>query len=119
GGFYEIMDPVSINSTVMVTNRAMGTTTDARVGKRKAVGSLSWEGNVILPDGTMYMGDELRPSRGKAGGAIYKFVPSVPYSGTGPITDPNLSPFTAGSLYGMRLGTNTSGGTPNTDYGQG
>src|SRR6185503_19801055 len=29
------------------------------------------------------------------------------------------SPFTAGSLYGMRLGTNTSGGTPNTDYGQG
>jgi secreted PhoX family phosphatase len=119
GGLYEIMDPTSLNSTVMVTNRAAGTTTDARLVKRKAVGSLSWEGNAILPDGTMYMGDELRPSRGKAGGGIYKFVPSVPYSGVGIISDPNLSPFTAGTLFGMRLGTSTSGGTPNADYGQG
>src|SRR5262245_51199650 len=76
GGLYEIMDPGgNFPSPVDVTSRAMGTTTDPRVVKRKAVGSLSFEGIVILPDGTMYLGDELRPGTnppdsGSRGGAL-------------------------------------------------
>jgi hypothetical protein len=46
--------------------------------KRQAVGSLSFESFAIRQDGTMIYGDELAPSGGTAGGAIYKFVPSVP-----------------------------------------
>src|SRR5262249_8762554 len=122
GGLYEIMDPGgNFPSPVDVTSRATGTTTDARVVKRKAVGSLSFEGIVILPDGTMYLGDELRPGTnppdsGSRGGALFKFIPDSKFGGVGVITDPTLSPFASGSLYGMRIGNGTGN---NTDYGQG
>ncbi|MCL4316030.1 MAG: PhoX family protein [Gammaproteobacteria bacterium] len=118
GGFYEIMDPMSLSGAApaVITDRAAGTSTDSRVVKRKAVGNLSWEGVVILENGTMYFGDEKRPGNGKAGGGIYKFVPATPYiPATGVITDPNLSPFASGNNYGMRLGTRSG----NTDYSQG
>ena len=84
GGLYEIFDPVGIQTVVQVTDRATGATTDNRVVKRKAVGLLAWEGNPVLQDGTMYYGDELRPSQGTAGGSIFKFVPDQPYLGGGP-----------------------------------
>jgi secreted PhoX family phosphatase len=122
GGLYEIMDPSGdFSSPVDVTDRATGTTADARVVKRKAVGSLSFEGIVILADGTMYLGDELRPGTnppgsGSRGGALYKFIPQFKFGGVGVITDPALSPFASGSLYGMRIGNGTGN---NTDYGQG
>ncbi len=119
GGWYEILDPMGIDAAnpVVITDRAVGTSSDpTRVVKRKAVGSLSFEGQVILEDGTMYFGDELRPSNGKAGGGIYKFVPTVPYvPGSGPITSLDQSPFVSGTLYGLRVGTRNG----NTDYGQG
>src|SRR4029453_18724727 len=82
GGFYELIDPVHINTPITVTNRAAGTTTDpAHLGKRKAVGSLSFESLGIQEDGTMIYGDELAPSGGAVGGGIYKFVPEFPYLG--------------------------------------
>lgn len=119
GGAYEIMNPAgSFVTPVVVTNRSTGATSDpARVVKRKAVGSLSFEGMVFLPDGTMYYGDELRPGTtpagsGSPGGAIYKFVPQFPFAGGSPITNPALSPLASGSLFGMRIGN--AG-----DYGQG
>jgi hypothetical protein len=115
GGFYEIFDPLGIVTPVQVTNRATGATTDSRVVKRKAVGALAFEGISILPDGRMYYGDENRPFQGAAGGGIFKFVPDQPYLGGGPITNPSLSPFASGRVYGLRLGTNSN----NTDYGQG
>jgi hypothetical protein len=118
GGLYEILDPMGIDAAnpVAILDRAAGTSSDpTRVAKRKAVGSLSWEGNVILEDGTMYMSDELRPSNGKAGGGVYKFVPATPYQGAGPITTLDQSPFVSGTLYGLRVGTRNN----NTDYGQG
>ena len=63
----------------------LGTTSDPlHLVKRKAVGSLSFESFAIRHDGTMIYGDELAPSGGNAGGAIYKFVPAVPYQGNGP-----------------------------------
>ncbi len=118
GGVYEIMDPMSLSGAnpVVITDRAAGTSTDSRVVKRKAIGNLSFEGQVITENGVMYFGDEKRPGNGKAGGGIYKFIPTNPYNPSmGVITNPNLSPFVSGKNYGMRLGTRSG----NTDYGQG
>jgi secreted PhoX family phosphatase len=118
GGLYEILSPLSIVSPIAVLNRTTGATSDARVVKRKAVGQLAWEGNVILPDGTMYMGDELRPGSGNPGGGIYKFVPDTPYAGGAPISLAYQSPFASGQLYGLRLGSAGDNGQ-GTEIGQG
>jgi secreted PhoX family phosphatase len=119
GGFYEILDPLAISGAtpILVLSRSAGTTSDPQhLVKRKAVGSLSFEGIVILEDGTTYFGDELRPSTGKAGGALYKFVPDTRYDPhDGHIPDLAQSPFVSGTIYGMRLGTRDG----HTDYGQG
>jgi hypothetical protein len=120
GGLYEILDPLSITTPISVSDRAAGTTSDPnRLVKRKAVGSLSFESIGIRPDGTLIYGDELAPgavSTGSAGGALYKFVPTVPYLGTGqpPITQPQLSPLAAGSVFGLRVAANGS-----ANWGQG
>lgn len=118
GGLYEILSPADIATPIAVTNRATGATSDPRVVKRKAVGSLSWEGNPILADGTMYMGDELRPGAGNAGGGIYKFVPDFPYDGLAAITSPALSPLASGRLYGLKVGSTGDNGQ-GTEIGQG
>ena len=119
GGLYEILNPVSITTPVLILNRGTGATSDPRVVKRKAVGQLAFEGQAMLPDGTMYFGDELRPgnnpaagSAGSPGGSIYKFVPMVPRLAAGPISDLSQSPLATGQVYGLAVGT---GG----DVGQG
>jgi len=117
GGLYEILDPLSINAPINVSNRGAGTTSDPNhLVKRKAVGALSYESFGIRPDGTMIYGDELAPSGGAAGGALYKFVPTVPYVGTGqpPVTQPQLSPLAAGTVFGLRVAANGS-----ANWGQG
>jgi secreted PhoX family phosphatase len=121
GGFYEIMDPSHVNSPIAVTNRDAGTTSDpAHLVKRKAVGSLSFEGMVILDNGTMYFADELRPANGASGGAIYKFIPQFPYLGGGQITQADQSPFAHGTLFGLKIGTNSPNDTgQGTEIGQG
>lgn len=59
-------------------------------------------------DGTTYYGDELATGGaapgGTPGGAIYKFVPTFPLTDTSPITDPAMSPFAGGKVYGLRVG---------------
>ncbi len=119
GGFYEILDPLGISgqNPVVISDRATGLSSDpTHVVKRKALGSISSEGIGLLPDGTMYFGDENRPSKGLPGGGIFKFIPDQPYDpSTGTITDPDQSPFVSGSLFGLRVGTRSG----NTDYGQG
>src|SRR5262245_42685660 len=64
----------------------------------------------------MIYGDELAPSGGNAGGGLYKFVPTVPYNGTGnpAITQPQLSPLASGSVFGLRVAANGS-----SNWGQG
>ncbi len=115
GRVYEILDPLKVNGA-HVTDRSTGTTDSPNVIARTALGQLSYEGIVLLPNGTLYYGDELRPSKGKPGGGIYKFVPSVPYdSSKGAITDLSQSPLAAGAVYALRLGLRSGG----TDYGQG
>jgi secreted PhoX family phosphatase len=118
GGVYEIMDPLSITTPIAVNSRATGATSDARVVKRKALGQLAWEGNPVFPDGTVIFGDELRPGAGNPGGAIYKFVPTIPFAGGGVITTPGASPFVSGKLYGLKLGSTGDNGQ-GTEIGQG
>src|SRR5262249_3999633 len=112
---YEIMDPVSITTAIAVTDRQAGTTSDPNhLVKRKAVGALSFESFAIQGDGTMIYGDELAPSAGNNGGGIYKFVPTGPVLRRGPITNPNLSPFVSGKIYGLRTAASGS-----SNWGQG
>lgn len=116
GGFYELIDPVHINTVINVTNRDSGTTTDPiHLVKRQAVGSLSFESFAIKDDGTMIYGDELAPSGGVNGGGIYKFVPSLPFAGNGPISVPAQSPFASGTIYGLDVARNNN----SSNWGQG
>src|SRR4029450_13949344 len=112
------MNPLSITAPIAVTNRATGATSAGRVVKRKALGMLAWEGNPVLPDGTIIFGDELRPGGGNPGGGIYKFVPDIPYAGAGIITVPGSSPFVSGQLYGLRVGSAGDNGQ-GAEIGQG
>ena len=115
GGLYELIDPVHINTPINVTDRATGANSDPlHLVKRQAVGSLSFESFAIRPDGTMLYGDELAPSGGNAGGAIYKFVPAIPFQGNGPISVPGQSPLVSGSVFGLRVAAQGS-----TNWGQG
>jgi uncharacterized protein DUF839 len=115
GGLYEIIDPIHINAAIAVADRAAGTTGDPlHLVKRKAVGSLSFEGLAVRQDGTTIFGDELAPSGGKAGGAIYKFVPQIPYVGGEPISVPAQSPLASGSVFGLRVAASAS-----SNWGQG
>ena len=118
GGLYEILDPLAISTPIAVTDRASGTTSDpAHLVKRKAVGALSFESFAIRHDGTTLYGDELAPSGGAAGGAIYKFVPMFPYTGTGVphVTNPSLSPLASGSIFGLRV----AAANGSSNWGQG
>jgi len=117
GRTYEIIDPMSLQGTPIITvDHTAGTTSDpAHVAVLKALGQLSFEGIVLLPDGTTYYSDELRPSNGKPGGGMYKFVPTTPFAGGGAITSLDQSPLRAGSVFVLRLGLRNGG----TDFGQG
>ena len=115
GRAYEILDPMN-TIEANVIDRATGMTDSPSVAQRPALGSRSWEGIVVLPDGTVYMGDELRPSSGTPGGTIYKFVPTAPWiAGALPVSDLSQSPLVSGEVYALRLGARSGG----TDYGQG
>jgi secreted PhoX family phosphatase len=115
GGLYELIDPVHITTPIKVLSRATGTTSDPlHLVKRKSVGSVSYESLAIKGDGTMIYGDELAPNSGNAGGAIYKFVPAIPFTGGGPITVPAQSPFASGTIYGLRVAASGS-----SNWGQG
>jgi len=115
GRVWEIFDPLNVNGVTV--NRAAGTSSDpTHVVARAALGQVSFEGIVQLADGTTYYGDELRPSNGKPGGGIYKFVPAAKRaSGAGPIASLSDSPLVAGSVYVLRVGIRSGG----TDFGQG
>ena len=115
GRMWEILDPLHV--TGVTVNRAAGTSSDpTHVVARTALGQLSFEGIVLLPDGTTYYGDELRPSAGKPGGGIYKFVPTTPFAGGSPIASLSQSPLAAGHVSVLRL---ASPARSFGDWGQG
>jgi secreted PhoX family phosphatase len=116
---YELIDP--LNTTGVSLNRSAGTFTGgvgaANLVVRTALGHLSFEGFAIYPNGVAYYGDENRPATGTAGGAYFKFIPATlrdPKS-TAAINSLADSPFTSGTLFGLRVGRRSGG----TDYGQG
>jgi Alkaline phosphatase PhoX len=115
GHILEIINP--LETTEVVFDRVSGALGGADAGNialRPAVGRLAFEGIALYPNGVMYYGDENRPSKGTAGGAYFKFIPTSPWGG-GNITDLSQSPLAAGAVYGLRLGKRSG----NTDYGQG
>lgn len=114
GRMFEIIDP--LHTTGVTINNTDNTTSDpAHVMYRPALGYLSFEGVAVYPNGIIYYGDENRPSKGTAGGAYFKFIPSKLWTGTAPITDLADSPLVDGQVYGLRLGKRSG----DTDYGQG
>jgi Bacterial protein of unknown function (DUF839) len=117
GRAYEILDPTSLDGDPVITiDHTAGTTSDpAHVSVLKALGQLSFEGIVVLPDGTTYYSDELRPANGKPAGGMFKFVPTTPVAGGAPITDLAQSPLASGEVHVLRVGLRSGG----TDFGQG
>lgn len=117
GRTFEILDPLATTGVTVSGSGAATTTSDpAHVAFLPALGMMSFEGFALYPNGVLYMTDENRPGSGNAGGAIFKFVPSSPWvSGNPAITSLASSPFTAGGVYGLRVGKRSG----NTDYGQG
>jgi hypothetical protein len=110
GGFYEFLDPVHTEN-LTVLDRATGEivnpdgTGSNLVRKQKAMPVISYEGIGLTPKGVFYGGDELRPGTGtndKDGGAIFKFVPAVPYAGGG-IGSLEQSPLAAGRIYALQV----------------
>jgi hypothetical protein len=119
GRIFEILDPIN-TTDVTVPSSGFGASSDpAHVVARPALGQFSFEGIGILPSGIVYLTDENRPGTGgigNPGGAVVKFIPQVLWlAGSPAITDLGQSPWTAGRLFGMRLGRNGN----NTDVGQG
>lgn len=120
GRAYEIYNPLATTGhwvadrlTGDVRKSIGGTVPSAKVFQRPALGSFSWEGLAVLESGVVIAGDELSPSNGDEGGAIFKFIPSTPrVPGSGKITDPAASPLAMGTLYAMRVQSGSN-------YGQG
>jgi secreted PhoX family phosphatase len=116
---FEILDPLT-TTNVTVPAVGFGASSDpTHVAPLPALGTFSFEGFGILPNGVMYQTDENRPGTGgigNPGGAIVKFIPTNLWvSGSPAITDLAASPFQAGRLFGLRIGRNSN----NTDVGQG
>lgn len=116
GRLFEILDPQT-TSNVTISGSGLATTSSdtAHVRFVSAVGTLSWEGLALLPNGVLYSTDESRPGNGIAGGSVFKFIPTNLWTGGAPITDLANSPLTAGRIFGLRVGRNSS----NTDYAWG
>jgi secreted PhoX family phosphatase len=117
GNLIEIINPLQTSNVLF--DRGTGTSSGgigaANVVARPAVGRLAFEGIALYPNGVMYYGDENRPSTGTAGGAYFKFIPTVPWLGGAPISSPGQSPLDSGRVFGLRLGKRAG----NTDFGQG
>jgi hypothetical protein len=116
---FEMTDPthttnVKYDST---TDTFSGGTGAGNIVRLTALGTLSFEGLGLLPNGVLYYGDENRPANGTPGGAYFKFIPDNPYPGGAPISDLSQSPLQSGTVYGLRLGKRESDGV--ADYGQG
>lgn len=104
GGAYEILNPLGVTEQT-VLDRALGIVTDPNhIAKRAALPAMAWEGLAVLPSGVVVAGDELRPGSpaDADGGAIFKFVPTVPHVG-GAIDNLNQSPLVAGFVYAMQV----------------
>ena len=132
GAAYEIIDPLGTDAH-WVADRATGDVRDGinssaqstTVAKRSALATQAWAGLEVLDNGVVIAGDELRPTAGNDGGAVYRFVPDAFYTCAGapvrpgllcgnPITDLAQSPLVSGQNYALFHSCGDS-----FDYGQG
>jgi hypothetical protein len=118
GRAYEILEPLTTTAH-WVADRATGdirdgidsTVASTKIAQRQALPTISWEGLAVLANGVVIAGDELRPgsytndngTRDTDGGAIYKFVPALPRTEEGNISDLSESPLAAGTVYAMQV----------------
>lgn len=120
GRAYEIIDPLTTEGH-WVADRALGDIRDAinsptastKIVQRQALPTMAWEGLTVLANGVVIGGDELRPgsysdanaSQDTDGGAIFKFVPAVPFNPAiqSSIQDLSESPLAAGHTYAMQV----------------
>lgn len=122
GGAYEVINPLTVTNHT-ITDRTLGAIVDenglpsSSIVKRTALPKMAWEGIGILPSGVLYAGDELRPGTpaNADGGAMFKFVPAAPRTGTGPISNLSESPFAAGNVYALQVSCQSS----SQQFGQG
>lgn len=121
GGAYEILDPLNVSEETVIS-RATGYVTDpSHIAKRSTLPTMAWEGLAVLSTGVIIGGDELRPGSGTQdtdGGAIFKFVPEVPYSG-GVVATLADSPLVSGSVYAMQISCREYTSSSFPQYGQG
>ncbi len=116
GRLFELINPLNTSDVVIAADGSTsGGTNPANIVFRSALGRLSFEGVSVYPSGVTYYGDENRPGSGVGGGAYFKFIPSVPFSGLARITALNQSPLASGRVFGLRIGKRSG----NTDFGQG
>jgi hypothetical protein len=125
GSAYEILNPLTTTEVTIAARNGCGAAATILVSpgsnnvvKRTALPCMAWEGLIIQPSGVVIGGDELRPGTGVAdsdGGAIFKFVPSVPRIQSGPIASLDESPLVAGAAFAMQVSCNGN----NQQYGQG
>ena len=108
GAMYELIDPLAVTGATI--NNVTGASSSPNIRRVDALGFLSFEGLGILTNGVTYYGDELAASNGAAGGAYYKFVPTRPWTGGPPITSLDQSPYSSGTVYGLRVGQGSNFG---------
>jgi secreted PhoX family phosphatase len=109
GHVYELIDPLSVTNATL--DRITGVASTNKIVRRDALGSVAFEGIATLPSGVTYYGDELGPSNGAPGGALYKFVPAKPWTG-GTLASLADSPFAAGTVSALRV-------SDGSNFGQG
>jgi len=108
GAMYELIDPLAVTGATI--NNVTGASSSPNIRRVNALGFLSFEGLGILPNGVTYYGDELSAGSGAAGGAYYKFVPTTPWAGGAPITSLDQSPYSSGTVFGLRVGQGSNFG---------
>lgn len=125
GRVYELLDPIGTTGVTLdrTTGAFSGGVGAENFAVRPFLGRLSFEGFGMYANGVVYYGGEDRPSSGKVGGSMFKFVATCAASGTCPTSLTGAtaadklaaSPLAHGTVYGLRLGRRSG----NTDFGQG
>jgi secreted PhoX family phosphatase len=133
GGAYELLSPLG-TTNYTVKDRATGEIVDAsgavdtdEVVKRTALPVIAWEGLDITREGVVYAGDEERPgstadgagsANDRDGGAIFKFVPALPWNGVA-VTSLAQSPLVSGTIYAYQASCQAKTSSSFPQYGQG
>lgn len=114
GNEYTVLDRGDENTPATIVDQN-GVDARDRIRKWRSPPVIRWEGIYVHPTGVLIAGDEERPGSYDGdpnddregdtdGGAIYKFIPTVPYVlGTGAIASLEQSPLASGTSYALQV----------------